>query len=99
MKHLITALRWRRALAYPKVAEPLLELAFGAAVIVSVEHPQEDALAKTTWTDEDDIPRLLLQFRDIHRLVHIIYVLLNHCSEIRDSIWNFLDILHHRQLN
>ncbi len=71
-QHLVPATRGRWMFADPEVAKPLVKLVLRTAVIIRMEHAQEDALAETPGTDEDDVPRLLLQFRDVHGLVHIV---------------------------
>ena len=73
--------------AYPQVAKPILELILGATVIISMQHPQEQALAKTARADEDEIYRLILQQWQVHRLVYIVIILFDNLYEVAPTVW------------
>ena len=82
-------------LAYPQRAEEILEILALRTVVVRVEHTQEYALAEPAWTDEKEVARLLLQFRDKHRLVHVIQILFHHVGEICHTIRYLFYLLFH----
>ena len=93
IKYLESPLQLCRTTTYPQIAEAFFELFFLRDVIISSEHTQKDALAKTPGPDEKQITGLLFQHRQIHRLIHIILVLLHHFHKIgnpiRDSFYFF----------
>ncbi len=94
-QHLVSPLQVGGVMADPQVAEQFLEAVLLAAVIVGVEHAQEDALAKTTGTDEEEVAGLLLQLWQEHRLVNIIEVLGHHRCKIRDAVRYLFYLLLH----
>ncbi len=57
---LISSLLGRGVLAYPEVAEELTEAVFHLAVVVGLEHAQEQALAEAARADEEEVARLPL---------------------------------------
>ena len=77
MKNLKFSLQRCRMRAYPQISKPFLKLILCTTVIVSMEHTKEYALAKTSWANEEQVVRFILQHGQIHCLVDIIVVLLN----------------------
>lgn len=59
-----------------------------------MEHTKENALAKASWANEEQVVRLILQHRQVHRLVDIIVVLLNDFHKVRHSIGYAFYLLH-----
>ena len=82
---------------YPEVAEKTFEIILSGNVIVCTHHAQEDALAEAPGTDEEQVIGLILQQRQVHRLVHIILVLFNDIHKVGHTVrysFNFFHIHH-----
>ena len=91
----IFTLKGSRILTNPQIAEQILELILHVTVIISLEHTDEYALAKTARTDKEEVYRLIFQCWQIHRLVHIVIVLLYDLYEVIASIrYSFSILLH-----
>ena len=60
-----------------------------------MEHTQEYALTKTTWTNEEDVAWLVFQQRQIHRLIHIILILFYNGLKVIDAVRQTFHILIH----
>ena len=73
--------------ANPQLPENLLELVLLLAVVVSLEHAEKQALAKTARTYEYQVVGLILQQRDIHGLVYVILILTYYPFKVRHPIW------------
>ena len=60
-----------RVLAYPKVAKPFLKLFRGSlAIIIGMQHTDEDALAEATRSNEEEVAPFLLQLGYVHALIY-----------------------------
>ena len=82
---------------YPEVAEKTFEIILPRNVIVCTHHAQEDTLAEAPGTDEEQVTGLILQQRQVHRLVHIILVLFNDIHKVGHTVrysFNFFHIHH-----
>ena len=91
----VFTLKGSRILANPQIAEQILELILHATIIVSLEHTDEYALAKTARTDKEEVYRLVFQCWQIHRLVYIVIVLLYDLYEVIAPIrYSFSILLH-----
>ena len=60
-----------------------------------MEHTQEYALTKPAWTNKEDVARLVFQQRQIHRLIHIIVILLYNSLKVIDAVRQTFHILIH----
>ena len=78
----------------PKSAEQRVETVCHCLVIVSLQHTDEQALAESTGTDIEQIVRLLLQQRQIHRLVYIIQIPFSHRHEVGHTVGHLLYLFH-----
>ncbi len=85
-------------LTYPQVAKESFEFILLVAVIIRVEHTEEDALSETTRTDEEEITRLFLQLHQKHRLIYIIEILRHYCGKVRHTVWHLFYLLFHDAL-
>ena len=61
IKYLICSLQRCGVLPYPQITEQAPELVFLRKVIVAAEHIQEEALAETARTDENQVMGLVFQ--------------------------------------
>ena len=60
-----------------------------------MEHTQEYAFTEPTWTNEEDVAWLVFQQRQIHRLIHIILILLYNSLKVIDTVRQTFHILLH----
>ena len=94
MKNLEFTLQGSRMLAYPQITKPRIKPISGSYVVISMEHADEYALAKTARANKKEIVCLVFQKRQIHGLIHVILISLHNFHEIRNSVWYSFHILH-----
>ena len=78
----------------PKPTEQGVETVCHCLVIVSLQHTDEQALAEPTRTDIKQVVRLLLQQRQIHRLVYIIQIPFSHRHKVGHTVGHLLYLFH-----
>ena len=94
VKHLVMIAQWSGVAAYPQGAKKLVEAIGLRLVVVSPHHTDEKALAESSGTDEDQCTRLVFQFSQIHSLIDIVHILIDHRLKICHSVWYLLYSFH-----
>ena len=84
----------RRILANLQATENIVKLAGILYALVVLKHRYSKTLAISTWTQEDDIPALVLKPWNESSLIDIVIPLADHRLEVRHTVWNLLCLAH-----
>ena len=82
--------QWSGVAANPKGAKKSVEILSLRLVIISSHHTDEKALAESSGAYENQCTRLVLQFSQIHSLIDIVHILIDHRLKIGHPVWYLL---------